>query len=129
MESEHGATITIGGEEYELILSTRATKDIASRYGGLDALGEKLLQPNSTDAALSEVVWLVVTLANQSIMAHNLRKNNPPRELLTEETVELLTTPYDLIAIKDSILEAMVKGTKRTIESAEVSGDPNPPVE
>jgi hypothetical protein len=129
MGSEHGATITIGGEEYELILSTRATKEIASRYGGLDALGEKLLQPNSTDSALSEVVWLVVTLANQSIMAHNLRKINPPRELLTEETVELLTTPYDLVSIKDSILEAMVKGTKRTVESVEISGEPNPPTE
>ena len=32
----------------------------------------------------SLLYWLICCLANQSIMAHNLRKNNPPRELLTE---------------------------------------------
>jgi hypothetical protein len=127
MDSERGAMITVGDEQYELILTTRATKEIAARYGGLDALGEKLLQPGNTEAALIEVVWLVVTLANQSIMADNLRKNKPPRELLTENVVELLTTPYDLVAFKDAIMDAMNKGTKRNIESAPVEDVSNPP--
>ena len=39
MIDERSAKITIGGEEYELVLSTRATKEIASRYGGLENLG------------------------------------------------------------------------------------------
>ena len=44
MEEERGALIDIGGEEYELILTTKATKAIAGRYGGLENLGEKLMR-------------------------------------------------------------------------------------
>jgi hypothetical protein len=34
--SERSASINIGGKEYELVLTTRATKAIAGRYGGLE---------------------------------------------------------------------------------------------
>ena len=37
--------------------------------------------------------------------------------LLTEEDVELLTTPVDLASYKDAITEALQKGTKRNIVS------------
>ena len=32
MSKERSAAITIGGKEYELVLTTRATKEIAGRY-------------------------------------------------------------------------------------------------
>ena len=38
------AAINIGGEEYTLILTTKATKEIAARYGGLENLGDKLMK-------------------------------------------------------------------------------------
>ena len=44
MDKERSAMITVGGEEYELILTTKATKKIAGRYGGLENLGEKLMK-------------------------------------------------------------------------------------
>ena len=34
-QNERAAAIQIGGETYELLLTTRATKEIAKRYGGL----------------------------------------------------------------------------------------------
>ena len=37
--------------------------------------------------------------------------------LLTEEEVELLTSPLELATYKDAIMEAMFRGTKRNIES------------
>jgi len=37
--------------------------------------------------------------------------------LLTEDEVELLTSPLDLAAYKNAITEAMFKGTKRNVES------------
>lgn len=43
MDNERSAVIKIGDEDYQLILSTRATKEIAKRYGGLDNLGDKLM--------------------------------------------------------------------------------------
>ena len=39
MDNERSALITIGGEEYEMLLTTKATKEIAGRYGGRAGLG------------------------------------------------------------------------------------------
>lgn len=44
-------------------------------------------------------------------------RKDAPKELLTEEMVELLTTPVDLATYKAAITEALYKGTKRNIES------------
>jgi hypothetical protein len=117
MDNERSANITIGGVEHELILTTRATKAISSRYGGLENLGDKLLKAESFELALSEIVWLITLLANQSILIHNLRHKDSPRDLLTEEDVELLTSPLELASYKNAITESMFKGTARNIES------------
>jgi hypothetical protein len=119
MDNERSAAINIGGKEYELILTTRATKAIASRYGGLENLGEKLMKSENFEMALDEIIWLITLLANQSILIQNLSNKNSPEELLTEEEVEILTTPFDLAAYKSAITEAMFKGTKRNVESEE----------
>lgn len=120
MENDRSAKIDIGGKEYELVLTTRATKAIAARYGGLENLGEKLMKTENFELALDEIIWLITLLANQSVMIHNL-KNNAKEPLLSEESVELLTTPLDLAAYKDAITEAMLKGTKRNVESEDES--------
>ena len=117
MADERSADAVIGGETYELILTTGATKTIAARYGGLDNLGDKLLKAENFEAALGEIVWLVTLLANQSVLIHNLKHRDAPRELLTEEAVELLTTPYDLSQYRDAVTEALYKGTKRNVGS------------
>ncbi|AVP64476.1 hypothetical protein C3B64_09410 [Clostridium botulinum] len=119
MDNERSATINIGDKEYELVLTTRATKAIAGRYGGLENLGEKLMKSENFEMALDEIVWLITLLANQSILIRNLNNKNAPEELLTEEEVELLTSPLDLAAYKTAITEAMFKGTKRNVESEE----------
>ncbi|WP_418791767.1 hypothetical protein [Phosphitispora sp. TUW77] len=119
MDNERSSAINIGGKEYELVLTTRATKAIASRYGGLENLGEKLMKSENFEMALDEIVWLITLLANQSILIRNLKNKNAPGELLTEEEVELLTSPLDLAAYKNAITEAMFKGTKRDVESEE----------
>ena len=119
MTDERSARITIGGQEYELILTTKATKEIAKRYGGLSNLGEKLMKSENFEMALDEVVWLITLLANQSVLVHNLQNPAKKRELLTEDAVELLTSPLELSDYKNSIMEAMFKGTKRNIESEE----------
>jgi hypothetical protein len=117
MGSERSAYINIGGADYELILTTRATKEIARRYGGLENLGEKLMQAENFELALDEIVWLITLLANQSILVQNLKNKDKQQELLTEDAVELLTTPLELAEYKAAITEAMFRGTKRNIES------------
>ena len=119
MENDRAAMIRIGNREYEMLLTTRATKEIAKRYGGLEHLGDKLMKAENFELALDEVVWLITLLANQSTLVHNLLEPDDKRELLTEEAVELLTTPLDLSGYKTAIMEAMVKGTARHVESEE----------
>ena len=117
MDHERSAMITIGGDEYTLVLTTRATKQIACRYGGLENLGDKLLKSENFEMAIGEIVWLITLLANQSLLIHNLKHRDAPRELLTEDDVELLTSPADLATYKAAIMEALYKGTKRNIIS------------
>jgi hypothetical protein len=119
MDTERSAAILVGGQPYELTLTTRATKEIARRYGGLENLGEKLMKSENFEMALDEVVWLLTLLANQAILARNLRNKDKPEPLLTEDEVELLTSPLELADYKTAITEAMYKGTKRNVESEE----------
>lgn len=116
-QNERAAAIQIGGETYELLLTTRATKEIAKRYGGLQNLGDKLMKSENFEMALDEIIWLITLMANQSILIHNLRHKNDQKALLAEEEVELLTSPLELAAYKDAIMEAMFRGTKRNVES------------
>lgn len=117
MADERAVTIKIGEKEYELLLTTRATKEIAKRYGGLENLGDKLIKSENFEQALDEIVWLIITLANQAILVFNLQHKGEEKPLLTEEEVELLTTPTDLSNFKDAITECLYRGTKRNVES------------
>ena len=83
----------------------------------MENLGDKLMKSENFEMAIGEIVWLITLLANQSILIHNLKHKDAPRELLTEEIVELLTAPADLATYKAAITEALYRGTKRNIES------------
>ena len=117
MTTERSTNITIGGDEYTLILTTKATKEIAGRYGGLEHLGDKLLKSENFEMAIGEIVWLITLLANQSTLIYNLKNKDNPKPLLTEEEVEILTVPSELATYKEAITEALYKGTKRNVES------------
>jgi len=120
MDKDRSASIKIGQREYQLMLTTKATKEIAKRYGGLEHLGDKLMKAENFEMALDEIIWLITLLANQSILIDNYLLGEK-KELLTEEMVELLTSPLELSTYKEAIMEAMYKGTKREIESEDTS--------
>jgi len=75
--------------------------------------------------ALDELLWLLALLANQSILIHNLKNKDAPKELLTEDELELLTSPLELATYKGAITEAMFKGTARNIQSEAEGGTKN----
>ena len=76
-----------------------------------------LMRSENFEMALDELVWLITLLANQSVLIHNLQTPEDKQELLTQETVELLTSPLELAEYKSAIMEAMFKGTKRNVQS------------
>ncbi len=114
---ERSAIVNIGGKEYEMLLTTKATKEIAGRYGGLENLGEKLMKSENFEMALDEIIWLITLLCNQPILVHNLKNPDDKKPELTTEEVELLTSPMELTEYKEAIMEAMYMGTKRNVES------------
>ncbi len=118
MANDRSAAVTIG-KNYEMILTTRATKEIAKRYGGLANLGEKLMKSENFEMALDEVVWLITlwqTQASSSTTSKTLRTS----VVLTEEAVVAHLT-LELATYKESIMEAMFKGAKREVESEDDS--------
>lgn len=117
MTSDRSSVIKIGDKEYALTLTTKATKEIAKKYGGLENLGDKLMKSENFEMAISEIIWLLTLLVNQSLLIHNLKNPKDKKDLLTEEEVELLTTPSELADQKEAIVKAMAKGTNRNIES------------
>ena len=119
MNSDRSVVIRIGDEEYPLLLTTKATREIAARYGGLENLGEKLMKSENFEMALSEIVWLIALLANQPILIHNLRHKDEQKPVQTEDEIELLTVPTDLAEYRTAITDALYKGTKRNIQSEE----------
>lgn len=111
------AVVSIGGSEYELVLTTRATREIAARYGGLENLGEALETGEDFAYTLGEVIWLITLLANQSVAIHNLQHPDDQRAELTVDAVELLTVPADLADYRSAIAAALQHGTRRAIET------------
>lgn len=122
--SDRGAMINLCGSQYELILTTKATKEINRRYGGLDKLGDKLSESKDFEEIIDELVWLLTLLINQGILAHNavnkfFEENQKP--LFSEDDIEVLTSPADFADYKGAIYEALKKGAKRRIKSEETS--------
>ena len=113
---DRGVKITLGGEEYFLLLTTGATKALSKRYNGLENLGEKLMAGETADVALDEVAWLLVTLINQGVAYEN-RICGASKKPLTVEDIDLLTSPAELIELKSAISDAMLMGMKRNIIS------------
>ena len=111
------AKITLGSKDYELLLTTGATKQIAARYGGLENLGDKLLSEENFAAAIEEVIWLLTLLANQALKRKELLGEATDQVELKESDLEVLTTPYDLALFKDAITECLTEGTKRNVEN------------
>lgn len=67
------------------------------------------------DKSLSEVIWLITLLANQSVQIHNLTHPDNRRAELSEDAVGLLTVPADLADYRAAISEALQRDTRRAI--------------
>ena len=121
--TDRSIMIKLADSEYELILTTRAMKAILTKYKSLEHLGEifAAAEKKGIDTVLDDFIWLVVLLANQSIMLHNLKAKTSKDEikLLTEEYFELITSPVDFIECAGKIGLAINLGMNRTIESEE----------
>jgi len=116
-EPERSATIKIGKDEYPILLTLRATKEIAKKYGGLNELAE-IVFSDQWEAAIDDMLWLIALLANQCIAIRNLyEKSHDP--MLKPEDMEQLISPFDIPTYSLAIMQCLQAGSKRHVESEE----------
>lgn len=107
-------TITINNEEYNLVMTTAATREIIARFGGLEQIGDVIAAEGA--GGLGELAWLIALLSNQGIRQENFI-NHAQKKEITAEFVELFTTPADIAAMQGALVEAMTKGSRRDVKS------------
>jgi hypothetical protein len=120
---DYATDVTIFGEKYNLILTVRAIKEIGKKYGGIERLGE-VLGTLDVMSQLEDVVWLITTLANQSVLIHNRDNPDKRRDLLEPDNVELLKIG-EITAMVPAMMACMTRGMGRTIVSEADGGEKN----
>ena len=120
INEDRSTHVTIGKEDYELILTLLATKQINKRFGGLEKIADTL---SSEDVDFEERIDLIcdiiTILANQSIMIHNLWNTEEKKELLDSEKVMLLTKPKDMSMFSNAIMNALINGSKSEVDKTD----------
>ena len=103
MTSDRSSVIKIGDKEYTLTLTTRATKEIAKKYGGLENLGDKLMKSENFEMAIGEIIWLLTLLANQSLLIHNLKNPKDKNKFIIDrESSYIVKKIFNMILLGKS---------------------------
>ena len=70
---------------------------------------DRLMKSENFEMALDEIIWLITLLANQSVLIHNLQHPEDKKEPLTQDAVELLTSPFELAGYKEASVKEMIR--------------------
>lgn len=106
--------IEIAGRKYPLNFSTKAAKEIAARYGGLDNI-DKAFSNKATDAMMDEVVWLLSLLIAQGVAYKKIVEGEEVQSITADE-LEIVLGVADMTGLKDKIMDALLGGMKREVE-------------
>ena len=107
----------IGGKEYPLCLTMRATKAVTEKFGGVAEVGEKMKNASVAEA-LDLVLWLLALLLREGCALRSLlHPEEPSRSAPGAEELELLLTPGDLLGLKELLLRTMAVGMGREVAS------------
>lgn len=106
--------IEIAGKQYPLNFSTRAAKEIAQRYDGLENI-EGAFSGKSVDVMMDEVIWLLSLLIAQGVAYRRIVDGEEIKGITAEE-LEIVLGVADMGDLKDKIMDAMLGGMKREVE-------------
>ena len=115
-------SVVIDGEDFEMLLTTKAAADIDREFGGLDAVGETL-DGDDTDARLDMAYKLIALLCNAGTERYNYRHKDAPRRMLESEEIGILTTPGEVTSLLRAAIDAIKRGKETYIESEKSPGD------
>lgn len=106
--------IEIAGSNYPLNFSTKAAKEIAARYDGLENV-DKAFSDKSVDAMMDEIVWLLSLLIAQGVAYKRIVEGEEIKGITADE-LEVVLGVADMAGLKDKIMDAMLGGMKREVE-------------
>jgi hypothetical protein len=106
--------IEIAGSTYPLNFSTKAAKEIAKRYNGLENI-EDAFADKAVDAMMDEIVWLLSLLIAQGVAYKRIVEGEEVKGITADE-LEVVLGVADMTDVKDKIMNAMLGGMKREVE-------------
>lgn len=106
--------IEIAGKEYPLNFSTKATKEMSARYGGLENITSAFSGRGASEA-LEELIWMLSILISQGVAYKRIVDGEEVNGISADE-LEVVIGPGDLGSLKDSLFTAMANGMGRTVE-------------
>jgi hypothetical protein len=106
--------IEIAGSNYPLNFSTKAAKEIAKRYDGLENI-EGAFSGKAVDAMMDEIVWLLSLLIAQGVAYRRIVEGEEVKGITADE-LEVVLGVADMAGLKDKIMGAMLIGMKREVE-------------
>lgn len=115
-------SVVIDGEEFEMLLTTRAAADVDREFGGFDEIAA-VVDGEDRGASVAMASELVALLCNAGTERHNYRHKDAPRRMIEPEEIELLTTPGELADLLGSAAEAVRRGRQTYIESEKSPGE------
>lgn len=108
--------VTIDGQQYDMLMTTNAAAELSEKVGGLENV-ETAFDTMTEKESFEMMTWLVALLANQGTAARKLLDPSFERLNLTAERVGLLVPPFELIDMKDTIIDAIEAGFSTNVKS------------
>ncbi len=115
-------SVVIDGEEFEMILTTKAAADVDREFGGFDEIAD-VVDGEDRGASVAMASKLIALLCNAGTERYNYRHRETPRRMLEPEEIEILTTPGEMAELLGSAVEAVGRGRQTYIESEKSPGE------
>lgn len=114
--------VVIDGEDFEMLLTTKAAADIDREFGGFDEIAA-VVDGEDRVASVAMASKLVALLCNAGTERYNYRHRDTPRRMIEAEEIEIVTTPGEMAELMHSAVEAVKRGRTTYIESEKNPGD------
>lgn len=122
-------SVVIDGEDFEMLLTTKAAAEIDREFGGFDEIAAVVDGEDSVER-VAMASKLIALLCNAGTERYNYRhrgsKNgmlDAPRRMLDAEEIGIVTTPGEMAELMHAVVEAVKRGRTTHIESEKSPGD------
>lgn len=115
-------SVVIDGEDFEMLLTTKAAADVDREFGGFDEIAA-VVDGEDRGASVAMASKLVALLCNAGSERYNYRHRDTPRRMIDAEEIGIVTTPGEMAELMHSAVEAVKRGRTTYIESEKNPGD------